>query len=53
MTAPHLLAALQNLAPGQAIHIGHSFLVINLGGVRIALDPATEDGRCEIGRAHV
>lgn len=46
MTAPHLLAALQNLAPGQAIHIGHSFLVINLGGVRIALDPATEDGRC-------
>jgi hypothetical protein len=32
--------------PGEAIHIGHSYLVINIAGLRIALDPATEDGTC-------
>ncbi|MGQ0604644.1 MAG: hypothetical protein ACT4QE_23440 [Anaerolineales bacterium] len=34
------------LMPGEAIHIGHSYLVINIAGLRIALDPATEDGAC-------
>jgi len=37
---------LRALQPGEAIHIGHSFLVINVGGLKIALDPATENGAC-------
>lgn len=37
---------LQALQPGEAIHIGHSFLVLNVAGVRLALDPATETGAC-------
>lgn len=37
---------LRALQPGEAIHIGHSFVVINVAGVRIALDPATETGTC-------
>ncbi|MBL8055183.1 MAG: hypothetical protein JNK29_00730 [Anaerolineales bacterium] len=37
-------AALAGLAPGQAIHFGHSFLVVNIAGLRFALDPATETG---------
>lgn len=37
---------LNALNPGEAIHIGHSYVVLNVAGLRIALDPATETGAC-------
>lgn len=43
---PSISERLQALQPGEAIHIGHSFVVLNVAGVRIALDPATETGAC-------
>lgn len=35
----------RQLKPGEAIHIGHSFLVINIAGLRNVCDPATDDRR--------
>lgn len=40
------LERLQRLQPGEALHVGHSFVVLNVAGVRLALDPATETGEC-------
>lgn len=37
---------LAGLMPGQAIHVGHSYVILNVAGVRIVLDPATDNGRC-------
>lgn len=44
--SPTFLERLRRLSPGEAVHIGHSFVVLNVAGVRLALDPATETGEC-------
>jgi hypothetical protein len=44
--SPDFLERLRRLQPGEAVHIGHSFVVLNVAGVRLALDPATETGEC-------
>ncbi|MCS6909494.1 MAG: MBL fold metallo-hydrolase [Anaerolineales bacterium] len=44
--SPDFLERLRRLMPGEAVHIGHSFIVLNVAGVRLALDPATENGEC-------
>lgn len=44
--SPAFLEQLRRLPPGEAVHIGHSFIVLNVAGVRLALDPATETGEC-------
>ena len=35
---------LADLEASHAIHFGHSYLVVNVAGLRLALDPATETG---------
>ncbi len=44
--AADFVERLRCLQPGEAVHIGHSFVVLNVAGVRLALDPATETGEC-------
>lgn len=34
------------LEPGQSIHFGHSFVIVNVAGVKIALDIPTTTGYC-------
>ncbi len=39
---------IQKLKPSEAIHIGHSYAIINVAGVKIAIDPATDNGYCPL-----
>ncbi|MBL8092628.1 MAG: MBL fold metallo-hydrolase [Anaerolineales bacterium] len=43
LPAPHPADRLHPL-PGQAIHLGHSAVLLNIAGLRVLLDPATLDG---------
>lgn len=37
---------IKNLKSGEAIHVGHSYVVLNISGIKIALDACTDNGYC-------
>jgi hypothetical protein len=37
---------LADLKLGEAIHVGHSYVILNIAGIKIALDSSTDDGYC-------